>query len=310
MALNSLQDTGTRPPASFLTLPLEIRQLIYEDFFAPDLSTAQYSDKYFQYSFGQGMAVGFRLGLLAVCKQIHAEAIGVLYERSVFHFRTFVSGIAGVSYVNTHTSEDGVYRMTVEEPRRADNTFVPIGVHYPPLFCYRPRSHIHMIRNIHLLHSMEHQAYSLAEREHSFPEEKFSGLDMAIALYLTILKETCPHLETLTIEFAWDADVRNCHWHRSSRTMPYLRDSKIIHENTITILEQLLPQLRQIRIVIVGHNRHTYRDRFGFIQSLQNMLSDRGAVHEVVEEKEWDFSVPSVDIRTLTQQEAQDSSQA
>ena len=310
MALNGAQDTRARPPASFLTLPLEIRQLVYEDFFAPDLSTAQYSKEGFQYQFSQGMSVGFRLGLLAVCKQIHAEAIGVLYEYSVFHFRTFVSGIAGVAYFSEHTSEDGVYWMTVEEPHRAANTFVPITVRYPPLFCYRPRSHIHMIRNIHLLHSMEDQTYSLAERDFSLKEERFSGLDMAIALYLTILKETCPHLETLTIEFAYDPDVRSCHWHRFPRTMPYLRDSKIIEENTITILEHLLPQLRQIRIVIVGDNRHNYRDRFRFIPSLQKVLSDRGAVHEVVEDKDRNPCVPRVDIRTLTQQAARNRFQA
>ena len=310
MALNSTQDTNTRPTPTLLSLPLEIRHPIYEHFFAPDLSTAQYSDKYFDCGFGQGMGVALRLGLLAVCKQIHAEAIDVLYKCSVFHFRTFVIGATGVSYVKTHTSEDGVYRMTVEEPHRANNTFVPITVYYPPLFCYRPRPHIHMIRNIHLLHSMEGQVYSLSELEEPPPEERFCGLDMAIALYLTILKDTSPHLETLTIEFAYDVDVRSCHWHRFPRTVTYLRESKVIHDDTISLLEQLLPQLRQVRIVTVGRNRHDYTDGFGFIDSLQKMLSDRGAVHEVVEPKEWNLSVPSVDIRTLNPQETQDFPQA
>lgn len=304
MALNSVQDTSTRPPAPFLTLPLEIRQLIYEHRFAPDLSTAQYSDEYLQNSFWQGTAVGFRLGLLAVCKQIHAEAIDVLYKCSVFHFRMFAYTVADIVNVSWHTSEDGVYRLTVGETHRAANTFVPIAVEHPPLFRYRPRSHIHLIRNIHLLHTMEHEVFSLKAPGDPLPEERFSGFDVAIALYLTIVKEACPHVETLTMEFAYDSDVRSCHWHRFPRTIPYLRESKIIYEDTNSILEQLLPQLRQVRLVTVGHNRHNYRDVFDFIESLQKMFSDRGAVQEVVEAKEWTLDVPSVDIRTLIQQEA------
>ena len=244
-----------------------------------------------------------------MCKQIHAEAIDVLYKYSVFHFWTGILGVVDLVGVTTRTS-DGITWLTWEESHRNPKEFVPISVWYPPLFCYRPRSHIHMIRNIHLVHPMERRAYTLSEYydwKHPRKDEEISGPDVSIATYLTILKDTCPHLRTLTLEFAYKKYLRISHLRRSPRTMTYLEEVKIIRQDTISLLEQLLPQLRQVRLVLAGF-RPSF-DKFEFLTSLWAMLSDRGGVREIIRETVLCPGDGSADTTTLTQPPAKDASE-
>ena len=82
---------GPAPKTGFLTLPTELRMLIYEELLlAGDSRVVVYSD-------GDISAPGCRLfaAILRVCKKTYAEALPILYRRNTFEMLPFALSHTG-----------------------------------------------------------------------------------------------------------------------------------------------------------------------------------------------------------------------
>lgn len=142
------------PQCAFLSLPLELRERVYQELLAPNPAkpAVLYHDRY-----GRGRSLSFHHAIICANKQIYAESLPILYEFNTFSIHLATSVViqcTGGYYPDQIADPDPLVRSDVHPWREAsckrswrnnydqEEARYPFGVIYPE--CLRCLRHIEL----------------------------------------------------------------------------------------------------------------------------------------------------------------------
>ena len=99
------------------------------------------------------------------------------------------------------------------------------------------------IRHVNLLQTVDEVAFGYQlPYDIMHQTKKISIQDSFMALYLTILRRDCPHVETLTIEFAERRNLRSFYHYKYSKPGLRPQEKMTLEKDLYSILKEMLPQ--------------------------------------------------------------------